>query len=203
MKILTVGILLWCCGLQPVWAGQQSAGVVTDLKVQWGAMIAELAEVPVQHQLERIQEFFSGVVPTSDQSAWGQKDYWASPDELLAKGKGDCEDIAIAKYFTLRQLGVADEKLRLMFARRMNAFSGRIEPHLVLAFDDDQHGWVVLDNLVSAVSPMDERRDLMFEFGFNADSIWEYRRAGQFARLGSSGQVVRWADMTARMGLSG
>ena len=42
-------------------------------------------------------------------------DYWATPVESLRKGEADCEDYAIAKYFTLRQLGVADDKLRITY----------------------------------------------------------------------------------------
>ncbi|WP_068310108.1 transglutaminase-like cysteine peptidase [Polycladidibacter hongkongensis] len=41
----------------------------------------------------------------SDEEVWGQADYWASPDETLAKGKGDCEDYAILKYWSLAALG--------------------------------------------------------------------------------------------------
>lgn len=37
----------------------------------------------------------------TDQAQFGDKDYWQSPVQLLLNGKGDCEDIAIGKFFTL------------------------------------------------------------------------------------------------------
>ena len=49
----------------------------------------------------------------TDQEAWGQPDYWASPLETLSQGQGDCEDYAIGKYFSLLVAGVPVTKLRL------------------------------------------------------------------------------------------
>lgn len=42
----------------------------------------------------------------SDESLYGQKDYWATPDEFLALKMGDCEDFAIKKYSMLKDLGI-------------------------------------------------------------------------------------------------
>ncbi len=36
---------------------------------------------------------------------------------MLVKGAGDCEDYSIAKYFTLRRLGIPSEKLRVILHR--------------------------------------------------------------------------------------
>jgi predicted transglutaminase-like cysteine proteinase len=41
-----------------------------------------------------------------DDQNYGQRDYWATPLEFLRRS-GDCEDYAIAKYVTLRELGFA------------------------------------------------------------------------------------------------
>jgi len=43
--------------------------------------------------------------------------YWASADETLARGKGDCFDIAIAKMEALRFLGVPSQDLYLTTGR--------------------------------------------------------------------------------------
>jgi hypothetical protein len=40
-------------------------------------------------------------------------DYWATPYETIAAGSGDCEDVAILKYFALRHLGVPHEAMRI------------------------------------------------------------------------------------------
>lgn len=42
----------------------------------------------------------------------GRLDYWATPMESLS-GFGDCEDFALLKYVTLRELGIGDEHMRI------------------------------------------------------------------------------------------
>ncbi|SMQ60386.1 Predicted transglutaminase-like cysteine proteinase [Devosia lucknowensis] len=49
-----------------------------------------------------------------DSIVWGKGDYWATPSEMALKGAGDCEDFAIAKYWLLRSLGIADEQLQIV-----------------------------------------------------------------------------------------
>jgi predicted transglutaminase-like cysteine proteinase len=44
--------------------------------------------------------------PTSDLAQYGEIDVWSSPLVTLAKGAGDCEDYAIAKFVALRLAGV-------------------------------------------------------------------------------------------------
>lgn len=52
-------------------------------------------------RLGAINEFFNRrIVFTPDSEVWGQTDYCASPPETLGKGRGDCEDCVIAKYFS-------------------------------------------------------------------------------------------------------
>ena len=60
------------------------------------------------------------------------------------KGGGYCEDFAIAKYFILKALGVALEKMRLMDIRALKIN----QPHMVLIYSEtvDQIP-LVLDNI--------------------------------------------------------
>lgn len=41
-----------------------------------------------------------------DPFVWGEKDYWATPEELFSKGSGDCEDVAVAKYLILKMFDI-------------------------------------------------------------------------------------------------
>ena len=50
---------------------------------------------------------------------WNKVDYWATPIEFLASHGGDCEDFAIAKYFTLIQLGIPEEQLTLTYVKAL------------------------------------------------------------------------------------
>jgi predicted transglutaminase-like cysteine proteinase len=55
--------------------------------------------------------------------------YWAAATETLARGTGDCIDIAIAKVEALRQLGFASSDLYLVTGR---VFTGRLEAGLLV-----------------------------------------------------------------------
>ena len=69
-------------------------------------------------RLARVNDFFNRqIVFDDDMVIWNQADYWATPSETLGLGRGDCEDFVIAKYFTLRQLGLTSERLRLIYVR--------------------------------------------------------------------------------------
>ncbi len=110
-----------------------------------------------------------------DVEVWGESDRWASPLELLAKGEGDCEDFAIAKYFSLLALGIPRSQLRLVYveARLADASAGP-RAHMVLAhYAAPGAEPAILDNLVTAVRPAEQRSDLTPVFSFNADGMWQ------------------------------
>ena len=103
-------------------------------------------------QLDTVNRFLNGWRYREDAANYGRRDYWASPLEFFLRS-GDCEDYAIAKYVTLRQLGFAAEQLRLVVVHDVV----RDLAHAVLAvYLDDQV--YILDNLTRAVLPQ-ERAD--------------------------------------------
>ena len=51
---------------------------------------------------------------TEDMVQYGKADYWARADETLRRGRGDCEDYAIAKFQMLREAGVSQHDLYLV-----------------------------------------------------------------------------------------
>jgi predicted transglutaminase-like cysteine proteinase len=63
-----------------------------------------------------------------DSTHFGRSDHWASPIESLT-GRGDCEDYVILKYFTLAELGVPEEDMRIVIVKDMVRRIG----HAVLA----------------------------------------------------------------------
>lgn len=149
-----------------------------------------------------VNEFFNRRIAfAEDLDAWGMPDYWASPLEVLVKGRGDCEDFAIAKYFVLRASGVPAQRLRLVYVRAQTAgrdgYPGLVIPHLVLAYyarpADDP---LVLDNLVREVLPASRRSDLTPVFSFNSEGLW------QGVSGGSAGdplqRLSKWREVLAR-----
>lgn len=79
--------------------------------------------------------------PVSDLAQYGQIDVWASPLATLARGAGDCEDYAIAKFVALRRAGVASDDLRIVIMHD----PVRGEDHAMAAARLDGR-WLTLDN---------------------------------------------------------
>jgi predicted transglutaminase-like cysteine proteinase len=79
--------------------------------------------------------------PMSDLAQYGEIDVWSSPLVTFARGAGDCEDYAIAKFVALRLAGVAPADLRIVIMR--DTIHG--EDHAVAAARLDGR-WLTLDN---------------------------------------------------------
>lgn len=120
-----------------------------------------------------VNQFFNReILFRSDADIWGMPDYWASPLEVLAKEAGDCEDFAMAKYFSLVASGIASAKLRMVYVRA--SVGGVQQTHMVVAYypvpDTEPY---ILDNLVSEIRPASRRPDLTPVFSFNAEGLWQ------------------------------
>ena len=177
--------------------GQQGG----DTVAAWREMIAQVDGLDEREMIERVNTFFNGRLAFEDDAAiWQQPDYWATPLEAMGRGAGDCEDFAIAKYITLRLLGVSDDKLRLIYVRAQigGAESKLSQAHMVLGhFASPTDEPLVLDNLIGTVRPASRRPDLFPVFSFNAGGLWV---AG--ARVSSADpttRLSRWRDVLDRM----
>jgi len=60
--------------------------------------------------------------------------------------EGDCKAYATAKYFALREVGIAADHVRLVIVHERN----HVEDHMVVAVYQDRR-WVILDNLTLAL----------------------------------------------------
>jgi predicted transglutaminase-like cysteine proteinase len=152
-------------------------------------------------QVGAVNEFFNRhLAYRDDADIWGQVDYWASPLESLQKGVADCEDYAIAKYFTLTSLGVPHRKLRLVYVRvALGGPGGAVQPHMVLAYYAQPEAEpLVLDNLVTELRPAGRRPDLSPVFSFNAEGLWEGVGAVVVAGAGPTERLSRWRDALAK-----
>lgn len=127
-------------------------------------------------KLQAINDFFNRrILFRDDTEVWHQLDYWASPLETLNQGQGDCEDYAVAKYFSLLALGLPTAKLRLIYVRaEMGGPGGVQQPHMVLAYYGAPGAEpLILDNLVGEVRTASRRPDLTPVFSFNSDGLWQ------------------------------
>lgn len=161
----------------------------------------------MEDRLRRVNEFFNRrILFSDDQEVWGQSDYWATPMELLAKGKGDCEDYTIAKYFTLINAGVPSDQLRLVYvkARIGGPNSAMLQAHMVLAYYPSPDAEpLVLDNLITDIRPASRRPDLTPVFSFNSQGIWQGAAGTDPKSAGGIGRLSRWQDLLRRARLEG
>ncbi|MDZ7904833.1 MAG: transglutaminase-like cysteine peptidase [Cypionkella sp.] len=136
-----------------------------------------------------------------DAIIWAQPDYWATPLETLGRAAGDCEDFAIAKYFTLIEAGTAPDKLRLIYVRAKTG-GDELAPtvaHMVLAYYAQPSAEpLIMDNLLPDIRPASRRPDLIPVFSFNSAGVFAGIAGGGAAAAGGTGRLSRWEDLLRR-----
>lgn len=181
-------------------AAQRFGEAGTEAAQDWLRLIERTRGEPDDVRLARVNAFFNlRTAFDSDAAIWQQSDYWATPLETLARGRGDCEDFAIAKYISLRALGIPAQKLRLIYVRAdLSAYGGApSQAHMVLGyFPDPAREPKILDNLVGEIEWATARSDLTPVFSFNDQGLW----AGTERAPGDPTQrLSRWRDLLARL----
>ena len=172
---------------------------------EWRQFLTAADKLPEKEQLREVNEYVNLKVRFgNDTTIWGQPDYWATPLETLSRGQGDCEDFAIAKYATLKLLGVPGEKLRLTYvkARIGGMYSQVTQAHMVLSYYPTPTDLpLVLDNLVSDIMPASQRRDLHPIFSFSIENLWVGSSA--LPAASATARLSRWRDVLNRMRAEG
>ncbi|MEY4884102.1 MAG: hypothetical protein RIS34_1956 [Pseudomonadota bacterium] len=170
--------------------------------LSWRNLVVSGGGGPELERLTRVNEFFNRqIVFAEDTVVWGQTDYWATPLETLGRGSGDCEDFVIAKYFTLRLVGVVPDKLRLIYVRARTGSTDAAPPqaHMVLAYYAQPDAEpLVLDNLIGEVRPASRRPDLVPVFSFNTEGIFTGAPGRGDVKIGGIGRLSRWEDLLRR-----
>lgn len=160
----------------------------------WRTELAAYRSLSERDQLTEVNRFFNQLYFVDDIKLWGKKDYWATPLEFLGSNAGDCEDFTIAKYFSLRELGVPDRRLRLIYVKaiELNQF------HMVLAYYATPSAEpLILDNINPEIKPASTRRDLLPIYSFNGQNLWLMKsNSGQLA--GKASRLSLWNDLRAR-----
>lgn len=147
---------------------------VARLVGEWRAMLPPVQAPNELEKLERINNFFNRRIRwVEDSVLWQQDDYWASLLETMAKGAGDCEDFAIAKYVSLLLAGVPESKLRLTYVRMQRRPHAEPEAHMILAYYAVPASEpLILDNFDLDIKPAAQRPDLTPVYAFNATQLW-------------------------------
>ena len=164
----------------------------------WDELIQSSTGLAEKQQLAEVNRFFNRQLRfTDDIRLWRANDYWATPIEALVKGAGDCEDYSIAKYFTLRRLGIPSEKLRITYVKALR----QNQAHMVLTYYSSPAAEpLVLDNLIGEIRPASQRKDLLPVYAFNAEGLY---LPGSNSKKSDSKKLSRWQDLLQKMRAEG
>ncbi|MBB1521083.1 cysteine protease LapG [Aquipseudomonas guryensis] len=173
-------------------------GVAKGRIEAWDELIQASANLSESEKLATVNRFFNRQFRFSDDIRnWRQEDYWATPVEALVKGAGDCEDYSIAKYFTLRRLGVPSDKLRITYVKALKYN----QAHMVLTYYSSPGAEpLVLDNLIGEIRPASQRKDLLPVYAFNAEGLY---LPGSTSRKSDAKKLSRWQDLLKKMRAEG
>lgn len=162
----------------------------------WQDLILENRHLDDRAKLRKVNAFFNRIKFVDDIVHWEAQDYWATPLEFLSTSGGDCEDFSIAKYFTLREMGVEVERMKITYVKAVELN----QAHMVLAYYSTPGAEpLVLDNLIDEIRPGSERTDLVPVYSFNGDGLWLSANRGQGKRVGDSRRIKHWRNLALRM----
>jgi len=192
--VLAEGVVL---GPEVIRAVQDKYGASAAQRVQeWQRLMSDNKNISEPEKLRMVNNFFNRLRFSSDIKLWGKVDYWATPIEAIGKGAADCEDYSIAKYFTLKELGVPDSKMRIMYVKALRLD----QAHMVLTYYPEPGAVpLVLDNLNKRILTANTRTDLAPVYSFNGDGLWLAKSRGKGMRVGTSKRINLWQDLKARM----
>ncbi len=170
----------------------------------WRDMLGHSGAASEADKLRLVNEFFNRRIQFQDDIVvWGLLDYWATPLETLGKGAGDCEDFAIAKYFSLIELGVPASRMRMTYVRaRIGGPNSTItQAHMVVSYyAQPEVEPLILDNLITEIRPASRRPDLTPVFSFNGEGVW---MAGADRPASPIDRLSRWTDVLIKMKAEG
>lgn len=166
---------------------------------KWYKLIETNMEQKELHKLTMVNDFINRSKRESDFDNYGQEDYWATPLELLGRNRGDCEDLSIAKYFSLTMMGIPADKLRITYVMALDLQ----QAHIILAYyETPSSDPLIMDSLKPQILPASLRPDLKPIYSFNGDFIWLSKSRGKDLKVGMSrmsGRFKQWSSLLSKM----
>jgi len=128
-------------------------------------LLKDLKNASEIKKLNVVNTWFNYIKYKSDKKIYNQSDYWATLYEFVGKDAGDCEDYTIAKYYTLKALGVSPKKMKFTYVIYKDRKGKKIS-HMVLAYlkvpkPKSKKDILILDNNNQRVLPASKRKDLV------------------------------------------
>ena len=162
-----------------------------------------IAKASTMHDTEKIalvHRFFEDNIEwRPDLCEYSVAEYWATPAEVMERKAGDCEDIAIAKYFTLKEAGMTDDQLKIVYGQICKEDTW--VPHMVLMC----HSWdgqIILDNVNNKIMPENSRWDFISILAFNLSGIWIFKNGHPKLITTNCKRLKKWRELIERYEMS-
>lgn len=127
------------------------AACATDDLVRFRRLVDLAASLPAKQQLNLVQAYFNTVTWTDE-----DRDTWLPLYAVAAERSGDCEDVALAKYATLRRLGWTVDDLRVAVGWDHE--------------EKDWHAWLIVRH-EGAIRVLDSIKDVQGPGRFRASRV--------------------------------
>lgn len=147
-------------------SNEVNSGTSNDVVQKWRANLSSLNGLPLSQMANGVNNMMNKVRYIGDQKNWGKSDYWETPIEFLTYG-GDCEDFAIAKYVSLRALGVPDRAMRVAIVKDTQK---NIAHAILIVYTED--GPMVLDNQIKQMTEASEIHHYKPIYSINRTAWW-------------------------------
>ena len=155
---------------------------------------ASLTSRDAYHRLEAVNLYVNRRVHFVDDSKqYGVADYWAPAAQTLARGRGDCEDYAIAKLALLRRAGFAERDLYLVIAHDLV----RRQDHAVAVARVDGKLWL-LDSGTDELLDASQAHDYRPVFSFSGSHSWTHGYRRELAPMTIAAAPVTAVQMASR-----
>lgn len=157
----------------------------------------KVKDFDTEKKLNYVNSFYNRILPVKDSEKYKVDDHWATPKEFLIEGRGDCEDYAIAKYFTLLEVGIPKDKLFFSIVKVKAATNY----HMVLLYFENKKSMpLVLDNLSFKILPFETRERLEPKVIFNEKESFLLKNKKIYKRVRINwGKVNKWENLQKRV----
>lgn len=136
---------------------------------EWQDVINNLRGNSPEVMMNGVNRHLNQAAYVTDWANWQQQDYWATLSQFFYKD-GDCEDYAIAKFYSLKELGFDAKKMRIVVVHDNNLDVA----HAVLAVYLKDKIWI-LDNQNSHVINDDQILHYTPLYSINEKAWWFHK----------------------------
>lgn len=127
-----------------------------------------------QDLLARVNQWVNREIAyVNDDRNYRQRDFWATAEQTIARGKGDCEDFAILKMQMLRAAGIDADRMKLVLLRDLAANAD----HAFLLVQTEA-GKLVLDNVTDRLYDGSRANAVRPVLSFSENRRWVHAYRG-------------------------